>query len=306
MESALSIPIFDYREHKLPSGLIVPVSTMSKPEPFRSRQFVFTAEANGVRSKIFSVFFFRELGFFVHLGYFSPCHALLGCYTVGGSGSPRTTINLESGGKVSTHGFKYSHHASGEAHFSQSGQIRTEVKNITTPLSLKLGHVFTIIFGGIRSFAQIESRDKKVPSANRTVLNFRFDDASFPPGKVIGWWYPLDAVRVSEFAEGNPWQPKQVTLRAQDGRLLPGFLTTPPIDWGWSGYGLLLTVDPIRKPSSSLEAFLLFQGGVSVARNETGNILSETFIAAMFADRTDDLVRLTDELGTLDLGLEVE
>jgi hypothetical protein len=57
----------------------------------------------------------------------------------------------------------------------------------------------------------------------------------------------------------------------------------------------------MRKPSSSLDSFLLFQGGVAIERDNAGNDLGESFIAAMFTDRTDDLERMTEELGTLDI-----
>jgi hypothetical protein len=187
----MSIPIFDYREHRLPSGLVVPVSTMSHPEPFRSKQFVVTVEANGVQSKIFSVFFLRELGYFVHLGYFSPCHALAGRYVNTAAPGGSATIDMTSGGKISVLGFKFTQHASGQAHFSLTRRMPPQVQTLTTPPSRKLGHAFTINFAGIESFAPAGSTDKKLPSRERTVLNFQFNDPHSPPGKIIGGGIPL-------------------------------------------------------------------------------------------------------------------
>lgn len=259
------------------------------------------AEANGVRAKIFSVFFFRELGYFVHLGYFSPCHALIGRYVVNLPPGNNVTMDLTARARISTLRFKYSHHASGQAHFSLSRQLPPEIRNATTPLTVKLGHVFTAIFRGIESFARVAPKDAGNLSTDRLLLTFRFDDLETPPGKFVAWWYPLRAVTVAELGPGLPWEPKPSTLQTRDGRLLNGFLVAPPMDWNWNDYGLLIAADTQRNPNSSLDAFLLFQGGVAVERDEAGNELEESFIAALFTDRTDDLKRLTQELGTLDM-----
>jgi hypothetical protein len=296
----MSIPIFDYREHRLPSGLIIPMSTMSHPEPFRSKQIVVTAEANGVQSKIFSVFFLRELGYFVHLGYFSPCHALAGRYVNTASPGGSATIDMTAGGKISVLGFKFTQHASGQAHFSLTRKMPPQVQTMTTPPSRKLGHAFTVNFAGIESFARAGQPDKKPPSRERTVLNFHFDDPHSPPGKIIAWWYPIRAMQIAELGEGNPWEPKPAHMRTQDGRMLSGFFVAPPMDWDWNDHGLLLTVDPMRRPDSSLDSFLLLQGGVAIERDNAGNDMGESFIAAMFTDRSDELERMTEELGTLD------
>src|SRR4051812_27761314 len=167
------------------SGLYLALNSSRSPEPFRSKQIVITAEAEGLRVKILSIFWEKELGYYVHLGYFNPPHAVIGRSVNSAPYGESMTINLREGGKVSTRRLKFSHHASGQAHFSLHGRGPL-VENRTPPLAINhtsppattRGYVFSANFRGLKSFAPVKpisAQDTAPLPKNRRQLNFRHD-----------------------------------------------------------------------------------------------------------------------------------
>jgi hypothetical protein len=60
-------------------------------------------------------------------------------------------VNIECGGKVTSHLVKYSHHPDGRAHFSQDGKILTAIKRQSIALDRQNGHMFTLYIQGLHA-----------------------------------------------------------------------------------------------------------------------------------------------------------
>src|SRR5437870_13464251 len=71
---------------------------------------------------------FHSDALFVLFPYHPDVDGLVGRCEVG-PGSDTTTINLAEGGRITSHKVKYSHWASGDVHFSQTGRVRTEIRS---------------------------------------------------------------------------------------------------------------------------------------------------------------------------------
>jgi hypothetical protein len=107
-------------------------------------------------------------------------------------------VNLENGGKVTSHRIKYSHHPDGRAHFSQDGKIFTAIKRQSLPLESHHGHLFTLSIQGPHALeAASESRDADGIAAQRSVISFRLEQT--PDAiKFVGRWLDINRMRVSE------------------------------------------------------------------------------------------------------------
>src|SRR5215208_7946827 len=140
------------------SGLYLALNSRRSPEPFRSKQIVITAEVGGLRAKILSIFWEKDLGYYVHLGYFNPPHAVVGRSVISTPPGEPKTINLRENGEVSTRRLKFSHHASGQAHFSLHGRnplvearAPALAVNHSAPPDKRMGYVFSAMFRGLKS-----------------------------------------------------------------------------------------------------------------------------------------------------------
>jgi hypothetical protein len=298
----LSIPeLGSYNVKRLDnSDLYIAVSSLRRPEPFRSKRFVVMAEAEGIRSKIFSLGFDKsELGFSISLDYFNFRQALLGRYVNRMPFGESAPLDMKAGGTTSSRGFKLSHHADGRVHFSQDGKIYTRVVTQSKPLVTTLGHVFTVYFQCLDSFAPATAKDDKEPSKDRTAFTFRYDDKN-ASGKIIGRWYPIRAIEISELGPGLPWEPKVVHLIGDDGEPITGFLLAPPKGWNWTEHCLLLSYDTRNAPETMGNPYLLVQGGFFNEVDDEGRDAGGSFIGAYFTDRSEDFSALVNELGSVD------
>src|SRR4051812_32816480 len=100
---------------------------------------------------------FHHTGIFVHFPYHPDVEGIVSRVHVppGGEG----THSLEPGGAITSHKVKYSHHISGNAHFSQDGKVRTSVRGSAAELSADGGHIFSLDVQGLSSFRDFTTAD---------------------------------------------------------------------------------------------------------------------------------------------------
>lgn len=72
--------------------------------------------------------------------------------------------------KLTNHRPKYSHHASGEAHFSLSGKILTSVKRYACPLRQINGHAFSVHIKGMTKFPTLTPKDYRGIEKNERIF----------------------------------------------------------------------------------------------------------------------------------------
>src|SRR5438309_1167409 len=118
-------------------------------EAIRSERVICVAKVGDRRSKAFQVFFGRDGSLFINFPYFRHRTGLLSASVIPANGKVQSEVNLERGGKVTSHRVKYSHHPDGRAHFSQDGKIFTAIKRQSIALETQHGHMCSLLIQGL-------------------------------------------------------------------------------------------------------------------------------------------------------------
>jgi hypothetical protein len=130
------------------------------------------------------------VGVFVHLPYHSVnAGILVEGHHAGPAGSP-SRIEFCKHGLTTTHHVKYAHHSDGNAHFSQDGRIKTEIKSKTRPLSEYTGHLFSINYWSLAGFRSASG--KQLPALDVKESNI-----------AVGWSHKRGEVRVPRRCAGR-------------------------------------------------------------------------------------------------------
>jgi len=268
--------------------------------PFRSWKFLVALESAGVCRKVFQLQFERGVGLFVHLSYFTHTHGLLGRYTHNGPPGSSGNIELQEGGITTTRRVKYAHHLSGEAHFSQTNQVKTLVRKQAAPLADASGHMFTVQLGGLEHFNELAERDHQSPSSNRTTLTFRMGELGAVPVRFVGRWFHSSSIEIVGRGKLPVDRPNPVGLMSKDGTVVGGFLLAPPDGSLGEEFRIALACVPMPELNWSGQPFLLCLGGFD--HGEAINDEQSGFITVHYTDRTETFDNLQKMLGTIDLG----
>ena len=162
----------------------------------RADTVVCVIKAENLRAKVFQVLFRRDGSLFVSFPYFRHRVGILSSSAIAGDGECQSQISLGHGGKVTSHRVKYSHHPSGEAHFSQDGKIRTEIRRQSSRLDTLNGHMFSLLVQGLGSLETAHPTKDTRTSPKRTLIDFHIDPKS-EAIRFVGRWYDVNSLRVS-------------------------------------------------------------------------------------------------------------
>jgi len=122
-------------------------------EPIRSKIVVAAVASGNDRRNLIQIHFLKSDGsLFITFPYFTHSNGLLSVVTIP-EGQHSGEVYLDKEGRCASHRVKYSHHVSGEALFSLTGQISSEIRRKSVPLRNAAGHLFTVIAQGITEFA---------------------------------------------------------------------------------------------------------------------------------------------------------
>lgn len=204
--------------------------------------------------KAFQVFFGKDGSLFITFPYYRHRVGLLSNSAIPADGQRQTQVNLEHGGKVTSHLVKYSHHPDGRAHFSQTGKIVTAVKRQSLALDRQHGHMFSLQIQGLQAFDPADPSKDAGKSVKRSVIDFPID----PPAeaiKFVGRWLDVGRMR---FSNPTPTIGPEVAISEPDGTSLRGIMVASP--YMNARHVLLLTCAPILRLGQAPEVFI-FQGG---------------------------------------------
>jgi len=268
---------------------------------FHSRRFIFAVRVPGQWRKVFQVIFNRSDGsIFVNIPYSALEHGILSEGRL-----PRlqkeVQVSLEERGKVTSKLVKYAHHPDGRAHFSQSGQVRTEIVKQSVPLTKSQGHIFTLQFQGVLQFDKARlPRDEKPPTRNRTLLTFNFESYCPLALKFVGWWHHVSDLG-ARTAPGDVGP--HVTTQKPDGTRSQSFLVGPlkgdPLD----EFVMVVTCEPRALMDPGVPAALNIIGGFGELDRESP--LGElSFICASYP--ASDYRSLVHRIGSIDLDQRLE
>ena len=211
------------------------------------------------------------------------------CRAVLRGGQPaQTTLDLAENGRVTAHLVKYAHHPDGEAHFSQDGKVKTEVRRKSVPLVQQRGHLFTIQAQNIESF-------QLLPAPRKEQLTLELPD-NMRALKITGWRHQFSELKLPEGV--IPTGPPK-GIQTSDGITRVGLFVAPPEGEPFDDFVLFLAVEEIPWLSEDKAPHLIFLGGfdrTSVALNHTEDT---EFLA--FAYPCSDFETLRERIGCIDL-----
>jgi hypothetical protein len=161
-------------------------------------------------------------------------------------------VNLEDGGKVTSHLVKYSHHPDGRAHFSQTGKIFTAIKRQSIALETQDGHMFTLLLQGLDGLEQASST-QAINSAKRTVIDFDMQPSE--ASKFVARWFDVSAMR---FSSPTPTiGPVVVTLDPDGVRRTAILVASPHAN---AKHALALSCMEIPRLGPASEVFMFYGG----------------------------------------------
>lgn len=256
-----------------------------------SERVVVTVTADGHRHKIMQIVFAKDGSFFVTFPYFKHTEGLLAEVTVEGPPGAQTVMNLAEKGKVASHLVKYSHHTDGEAHFSQDGKVKTEIRRQSVPLTEQQGHIFTVIFQGLRAFESVSAAKETAMSAKRTTLTLAIKDRFPKAVRIVGRWY---------WIEDLPIEPRPPVIGPQlqavdpDGNEYKAIIIGSPHD---KKHVLVLTCIP-QHSVSPVHDLMMFMGGFDPSSRITNSKRPTSYLSFLYP--ADDYEELKQRLGSID------
>jgi hypothetical protein len=161
----------------------------------RSKRMVCVVKAGEIRAKAFQIMFAKDGSLFVSFPYFRHRTGILSSSLIPADGRQETTIDLQNGGKVTSHLVKYTHHRDGRAHFSQDGKIFTAIKRQSIALETQHGHMFSLLIQGVTGLEQADPAKDIGASEERAIIDFEVESPEAI--KFIGRWYDVNRMRFS-------------------------------------------------------------------------------------------------------------
>ncbi len=267
---------------------------------FRTQRVVCSVSVPQGQHKVLQLVFQKRDGsVFVAFPYYKYSSGLVTVATVPAADPSASDegvqVELKPGGKVTSHLVKYAHHPDGEAHFSQTGKVITQVRRKAVPLDEAGGHLFTTHLVGYTEFMPVTlAESRRPPEAKRTLLNFEF--ANTPRAiKIVGRLFTADSLK---FEGQVPPMPGPVPTVDQDGVTRFAFLASPPEGWGGDHRIVMLTAEEWTPTDRPTGPHLSLIGGFDppeIARNPTK---ATTVLALSYPiDSPEELQR---DLGSID------
>jgi hypothetical protein len=162
-------------------------------DAIRCERTVCVIKAGDLRAKAFQIVFGRDGSLFITFPYFAHRVGLLSSSSIPATGTRQSQVDLEEGGKVTSHLVKYSHHTDGTAQFSQTGQIITAVRRQSIALDKQHGHIFSLLIQGVHALDVADPVKDSGMSPKRTVVDFQVEPSEAI--KFIGRWFDVNKLR---------------------------------------------------------------------------------------------------------------
>jgi hypothetical protein len=256
-------------------------------DAIRAERVVCTVRAGQLRVKAFQVVFHKDGSFFISFPYFRHRTGLLSASSIPANGSRESQVNLEHGGKVSSHLVKYSHHIDGRAHFSQDGKIFTAIRRQSIALDRQHGHIFSLLIQGLNA---LDPAKDELQSTKRASIEFSMETPEAI--KFVGRWFDVKAMR---FSGPTPTIGPVVAGLDPDGNRTDQIFTGSP--YANAQYVLAISCVPIPSLGPEAESFL-FYGGFSSQDVMTDPTKEAGFLAFLYPVVGPE--KLRQRLGSVD------
>ena len=258
----------------------------------RSHRVVCVVKVSQLRAKTFQIGFEKDGSLFIHFPYFQHRTGILSSSEIPATGERKADVNIEHGGKVTSHRVKYSHHPDGRAHFSQDGKIFTAIKRQSISLDTQNGHMFTLYIQGLHALDVAKRvKDAEGISINRSVINFQIEPTA-EAIKFVGRWLDINKLRVSE---PNATVGPRHTMVDPDGVRTDAILVASP--HANAKHVLAITCVAIPRLGPDPEIFL-FHGGFDAPETMTDPAKEAGFLAFLYP--LSEAASVRERIGSVD------
>lgn len=270
---------------------------MSRVNVYASDRYVIAASVNGISYKLFQITFAKsDSSLFIIFPYLKGCGGRLGVVTIPKGSNYFKIFNVGKDFPVTSHLVKYSHHPSGQAHFSLSGKVLTDVRKKSVPLSLANGHIFTAIFQGLSHFEIVKENEKA--TEKRGIVPFHFIGKNIQSIKFVCHFYSEKElrIRVKHFDE-TPW----TKVMLPNGKFSVGIPLSTPFYFEGERRYLFLGAEYLGYPfATNIDRSITFMGGFD-PENVVFDYTHDSSFLMMFIHDLDNINKLAKMFGTIDL-----
>jgi len=258
----------------------------------RSDRVVCVVKVGDLRAKAFQIGFEKDGSLFIHFPYFQHRVGILSSSEIPATGERTAEVNLENGGKVTSHLVKYSHHPDGRAHFSQDGKIFTAIKRQSVALDKQNGHIFTLNIQGLHALDVAKKvKDVEGNSGKRSVLDFQIEPT--PEAiKFVGRWLDVNKLRVSQ--PDATVGPKHWMVDPDGVKTNATLVASPQAD---TKHVLAITCVATPRLGPAREIFL-FQGGFDAFETMTDPTKKAGFLAFQYP--LSEAASVRERIGSVD------
>jgi hypothetical protein len=258
----------------------------------RSERVVCVVKVGELRAKAFQIGFEEDGSLFIHFPYFKHRTGILSSSEIPATGERKADVNLERGGKVTSHRVKYSHHPDGRAHFSQDGKIFTAIIRQSISLDTQNGHMFSLHIQGLHALDVAKTaKDAEGFSAKRSVVDFQIQPTA-EAIKFVGRWLDTAKLRVSE--PNATVGPRHTMIDPDGGRTDAILFESPHRN---AKHVLAITCVAILRVGPDSEIFQ-FVGGFDAPETMTDPMKEAGFLAFLYP--LSEAAKVRERLGSVD------
>lgn len=254
----------------------------------RFKSFDIVAKSHGILRRIAKLEFNQDGSIYVFFPGFAKTEGIVCRARLRAGQSNKTTLDLTENGRVTAHLVKYAHHPDGEAHFSQDGRVKTEIRRKSIPLDRQKGHLFTIQIQSLESFRLL-----KVPREERLTFEVAENTKAL---KITGWRFRFTDLRLPEGIQ-PPFSPN--SIQTSDGVTRFGLFVSPPEGQRFDDTVLFLGIEKTPFLSKDNGAHLIFLGGFDPVSIALDHSRDTEFL--VFAYPCPDFKLLKEQIGCIDL-----
>lgn len=256
---------------------------MTRLRALESERYIIAANYRSTGFKVMDVIRRHDGGLAIEFPYLDHAEKIVSLCTIPANRPRDSNVSLMPGGKLVSGPVMYRHSVSGKMGFFQPDSEVPVLEKMGPPLLETAGHVFSAQFQGINGFEPLPAEEMdQCPSADRTVLTFKFD-AGLPPAiKVVGRSMSRhEILQQTESASPRPdtLGPVIETITS-DGKVSRGFLLGTPGGSHSHEWLLLVDVHDHSKATPSRNPAIQFLGGFD-SRGITADLSKTTTFLAL-------------------------
>lgn len=265
---------------------------LGKLGALKADRYVITIRTATYVSKLFQIQFGKDGSMYVAMPYLENARGRVGEVKILAN---TNTAELGANAPLTSHGVKYAHHPGGEAHFSLTGKVRTDIRKQSVKLHEVNGHLFSISFHGMSRFEP--QPPDEISTSKRAIVEFEVTDDE-PESIVFMAHYYSRSVLAKRFLIllGNPW----LAVGAQDA-VYPGVVLATPYWHNGEDHFLQLTLlHSSDRKLPQVDAGTLFMGGFDIAAHQQDRTRDRSLLMCIYPE-TGNLQEILDACGTIDL-----